>query len=177
MQQGASAKPRHYLKAFSCPDAFISQYLSFQEWKLLRGWCQEYSVLRKWSREYVVPRPHRYVNSRKSAALRHTLRLIEVRWAGDVMRLNGKRWAVGIWIPLDVKQTSVRPPTRWTDFFAKFINERHNVLCVLRASRIHWTTPSRERDNWKCHRRLLVIPEEQQKSRWSSWYPVGRPPT
>ncbi|KAE9419643.1 hypothetical protein Angca_009806, partial [Angiostrongylus cantonensis] len=50
-----------------------------------------------------------------------------MRWAGNVMRMNGNRWtrAVSDWISRDVKRTAGRPPTRWSEFFSKSLEERY----------------------------------------------------
>ncbi|KAE9413950.1 hypothetical protein Angca_004623, partial [Angiostrongylus cantonensis] len=51
----------------------------------------------------------------------------KIRWAGHVMRMNDNRWtrAVRDWITRDVKRSAARPPTRWSKFFTKSLDERY----------------------------------------------------
>ncbi|KIH58152.1 hypothetical protein ANCDUO_11648, partial [Ancylostoma duodenale] len=67
--------------------------------------------------------------------------LSKIICAGQVMRLNDKRWtrAVIDWTSRNVKRTTGRPPTRWSDFFTKSFNKRYNALRVPRTDRIYWT--------------------------------------
>ncbi|KAE9418314.1 hypothetical protein Angca_009265, partial [Angiostrongylus cantonensis] len=51
----------------------------------------------------------------------------KIWWAGHVMRMNDNRWtmAVSEWIPRDVKRAAGRPPTQWSEFFTKSLEERY----------------------------------------------------
>ncbi|KIH60267.1 hypothetical protein ANCDUO_09489 [Ancylostoma duodenale] len=98
-------------------------------------------------------------------------KLSKIRCSGHVMRFNDNRWtkAVSDWTPRDVKRTTGRPPTRWSDFFTKSFKDRYDALRVSRTDGIHWTTLARERDKWKDCWCPLGIPQDQRKSRRSSW--------
>ncbi|KIH68929.1 hypothetical protein ANCDUO_00734 [Ancylostoma duodenale] len=86
------------------------------------------------------------------------------------MRLNDHRWtrAVSDFTPQDVKRTTGRPPTRWSDFFTKSFKERYNAVRVPRTDRIHWTTLARERDKWKDCWRPLGTSEDQRESSFNT---------
>ncbi|EYC26595.1 hypothetical protein Y032_0010g855 [Ancylostoma ceylanicum] len=94
-------------------------------------------------------------------------KLSKTRRSGHVMRLNDHHWtrAVSDWTPGNLKRTTRRPPTRWSDFFTKSFKERYDALRVSRTDRTHWTTLARERDKWKDCWRPLGIPDDQRESR------------
>ncbi|KAE9412602.1 hypothetical protein Angca_003810, partial [Angiostrongylus cantonensis] len=50
-----------------------------------------------------------------------------IEWAGHVIRMNDNRWtgAVSDWIPWGFKRTAGRPPTRWSEFVTKSVEERY----------------------------------------------------
>ncbi|KAK6733579.1 hypothetical protein RB195_017372 [Necator americanus] len=91
----------------------------------------------------------------------------KIRWAGHVMRFNDNRWtrAVSDWVPCDIKRTTGRPPTRWSDFFTKSFKEKYDALRVPHERRNHWTTLARDRDKWKNYWRPLDQFEDQRESR------------
>ncbi|EYB95700.1 hypothetical protein Y032_0156g3097 [Ancylostoma ceylanicum] len=93
-------------------------------------------------------------------------KLNKIRWAGHVMRLNDHRWtrAVSDWTPRNVKRTTGRPPTRWSDFFTKSFKKRYDTPHVSRTDRTHWTTLAPEKDKWKDCWRPLGIPDVQRES-------------
>ncbi|KAK6761791.1 hypothetical protein RB195_022755 [Necator americanus] len=95
----------------------------------------------------------------------------KIRWAGHVMRFNDNRWtrAVSDWVPRDIKRTTGRPPTRWSDFFTKSLKEKYDALRVPRERRNHWATLARDRDKWKNYWRPLDQFEDQRESRISSF--------
>ncbi|KAK6760551.1 hypothetical protein RB195_021859 [Necator americanus] len=83
------------------------------------------------------------------------------------MRFDDNRWtrAVSDWVPRDIKRTTGRPPTRWSDFFTKSLKEKYDALRVPRERRNHWATLARDRDKWKNYWRPLDQFEDQRESR------------
>ncbi|KAK6736296.1 hypothetical protein RB195_019148 [Necator americanus] len=81
----------------------------------------------------------------------------KIKWAGHVMRFNDNRWAraASDWVPRDIKRTTGRPPTRWSDFLTKSFKENYDALRVPRERRNHWATLGCDRDKWKNYRRPL----------------------
>ncbi|KAK6749514.1 hypothetical protein RB195_001867 [Necator americanus] len=91
----------------------------------------------------------------------------KITWAGHVMRFNDNRStrAVSDWVPRDIKRTTGRPPTRWSDFFTKSFKEKYDALRVPRERRNHWATLARDLDKWKNYWRPLDQFEDQRESR------------
>ncbi|KAK6765268.1 hypothetical protein RB195_025268 [Necator americanus] len=96
------------------------------------------------------------------------------------MRFNDNRWtrAVSDWVPRDIKRTTGRPPTRWSDFFTKSFKEKYDALRVPRERRNHWATLARDRDEWKNYWRPLDQFEDQRESRGRKlWIVIAHAPT
>ncbi|KAK6740934.1 hypothetical protein RB195_009031 [Necator americanus] len=91
----------------------------------------------------------------------------KIRWAGHAMRFNDNRWnrAVSDWVPRNIKRTTGRQPTRWSDFFTKSFKEKYEALRVPRERRNHWASLARDRDKWKNYWRPLDQFEDQRESR------------
>ncbi|KAK6737640.1 hypothetical protein RB195_020009 [Necator americanus] len=93
----------------------------------------------------------------------------KIRWARHVMRFNDNRWTRAVSdyyrVPRDIKRTTGRPPTRWSDFLTKSFKEKYDALRVPRERRNHWATLARDRDKWKNYWRPLDQFEDQRESR------------
>uniref|UniRef100_A0A0K0DRJ6 Reverse transcriptase domain-containing protein n=1 Tax=Angiostrongylus cantonensis TaxID=6313 RepID=A0A0K0DRJ6_ANGCA len=91
----------------------------------------------------------------------------KIRWAGHVMRMNDNRWtgAVCGWIPRDVKRTAGRPPTRWSEFITKSLEERYDARQVPKARRTHWATLARNREKWRIYWHPLGSLDDQRDYR------------
>uniref|UniRef100_A0A0K0D7T1 Reverse transcriptase domain-containing protein n=1 Tax=Angiostrongylus cantonensis TaxID=6313 RepID=A0A0K0D7T1_ANGCA len=74
------------------------------------------------------------------------------------------RWtrAISNWIPRYVKRTAGRPPTRWSEFFTKSLEERYDAQRVPKASRTHWATLAREREKWGIYSSPLESLDDQR---------------
>ncbi|KIH65871.1 hypothetical protein ANCDUO_03805 [Ancylostoma duodenale] len=76
------------------------------------------------------------------------------------MRLSDKCWtrAASDWAPRDVKRTTGRPPTGWSDFFTKSFKEKYDALCVPRTDGIGQLWLARATDKWKIAGTRSVYP-------------------
>ncbi|KAK6727919.1 hypothetical protein RB195_005530 [Necator americanus] len=128
------------------------------------GICNGHVMPRRHSRRIRRDPLYRSPKIREAAAF---AKESKIRWAGHVMRFNDNRWtrAVSDWVPRDVKRTTGRRPTRWSDFFTKSFKEKYDALRVPRERRNHWATLARDRDKWKNYWRPLDQFEDQRESR------------
>ncbi|EYC00700.1 hypothetical protein Y032_0113g358 [Ancylostoma ceylanicum] len=95
-----------------------------------------------WAR-ILAATPHTISTLRRQSKIREAAvyaKPSKIRWAGHVMRQNDHRWtrAVSDWTPRNVKRTTGRPPTRWSDFFTKSFKERYDALRVSPTDRTYW---------------------------------------
>ncbi|KAK6739903.1 hypothetical protein RB195_008411 [Necator americanus] len=105
--------------------------------------------------------PHQRSRIRDAAFAKYS----KIRWAGRVMRFSDNRCtkAVSDLVLRDIKRTTERPPTRWSDFFTKSLKEKFDALRVPRERRNHWATLTCERDKWKDYWRPLDQFEEDRE--------------
>ncbi|KAK6762925.1 hypothetical protein RB195_023581 [Necator americanus] len=91
----------------------------------------------------------------------------KIRWAGYVMHFNDNRWTnvVSDWVSRDIKRTTGRTPTRWSDFFTKSFKENYEAFLVPRKRKNHWATLVRDRDKWKNYWPPLDQFEDQRESK------------
>uniref|UniRef100_A0A0K0DGG7 Reverse transcriptase domain-containing protein n=1 Tax=Angiostrongylus cantonensis TaxID=6313 RepID=A0A0K0DGG7_ANGCA len=91
----------------------------------------------------------------------------KIRWAGHIMRMKDSRWtrAVSDRIPRDVKRIAGRPPTRWSEFFKRSLEERCDARRVPKASRTHWATLARDREKWSIYWRPLESLDDERDYR------------
>ncbi|XGW22463.1 hypothetical protein V3C99_005025 [Haemonchus contortus] len=89
-----------------------------------------------------------------------------MRWAGHVMRYGDYRCirAITDWISRDIERTPKRSPTRWSDLFAKALNERNDGLRDPKAETIHWTALACDRHEWSRYWRLLEKADDQPET-------------
>ncbi|VDM56088.1 unnamed protein product [Angiostrongylus costaricensis] len=82
--------------------------------------------------------------------------------------MNDNRWtrAVSDWIPRDVKRTAGTPPTRWSEFFTKSLEEKYDARRVPITSGTHWTTRTRDKEKRKIYWRALESLDDQLDYRW-----------